>query len=515
MWYNIYVMDNCAGKKQIIKNERIAVALLLLAGFALRLLLIGSLPYGLNQDEASAGYDAWALLNYGIDRCGNSLPVLLESWGSGQNALMSYLSMPFIALFGLSEFSLRLTNALGGCVALILFWLLARRARGPAFGLCALFFLCVCPWHIMASRWALESNLLPVFLLAGITFTAESREKHWRLLPAAICFGLSLYAYGTAYFFLAPFLVFAVLWLRKSLRLESFLVSLSVFTLIALPITLCQLRNALGLPEYTLLGITLPALTQTRQAATSILGGGGIDAALGNFKAFLGILFRQYDGLPYNAASTGGLFYFFGLPLAVIGIAESLLHLKKNPDEAPILAALGCGFLCALFVDVNINRINMVWLPVIYFISLGLFVILCKLKKWSILPVAGVVACFLIFMSGYVSEYGGGGSPYYYPGLGEAIAYVEDQSPDSVFISYYVNQPYIFTLFYEQIPPDQFIDSVNYVNPSGAFRWVRSFGIYRFGDAGDARGKYLILHKGEAGDYSLLADFGDFIVCAG
>ena len=63
LWYNIYVMDNCAGKKQIIKNERIAVALLLLAGFALRLLLIGSLPYGLNQDEASAGYDAWALLN--------------------------------------------------------------------------------------------------------------------------------------------------------------------------------------------------------------------------------------------------------------------------------------------------------------------------------------------------------------------------------------------------------------------------------------------------------------------
>lgn len=39
-----------------------------LIGILARLILIGQVPYGLNQDEASAGYEAWSILNYGIDR---------------------------------------------------------------------------------------------------------------------------------------------------------------------------------------------------------------------------------------------------------------------------------------------------------------------------------------------------------------------------------------------------------------------------------------------------------------
>jgi hypothetical protein len=508
-------MKQSDGNNIIIKNERLIVAALMLFAFALRMALIGSLPFGLNQDEASAGYDAWALLNFGIDRCGSRLPVLLASWGSGQNALMSYLAMPFIALGGLSPFTLRLVNALAGCAALVFFWLLARRTRGPAFAICALFFLAVCPWHVMASRWALESNLLPAFLLAGIYFTARAREREWALLPAAVCFGLSLYAYGTAFFFLPPFLTFSVLWLRKRLRPVSFLVSLAVFLLLALPISACQLRNALGLPGTTFLGLSLPALTETRQAATSVFGGGGVPAALGHFKTFLGILIRQTDGLPYNAAASGGLYYFFGLPLAAVGIVKSALSLKDTPGEAPVLAALVCSVLCAFFIDVNVNRINMIWLPLVYFVSLGLYVVLCKLANWSIIPLAGILVCFALFLSGYFSEFGGAGSPYFFPGLGEAIAYTAEQEPESVFISYCVNQPYIFVLFYEQIFPYDFIDTVDYVNPSGAFRWVRSFGKYRFGDAADASGDYLILHRSEAAGHTVLANFGDYVVCAG
>lgn len=37
-------------------------------------------------------------------------------------------------------------------------------------GLWAMLLLSVCPWHIMMSRWGLESNLAPGFLLFGLTF---------------------------------------------------------------------------------------------------------------------------------------------------------------------------------------------------------------------------------------------------------------------------------------------------------------------------------------------------------
>lgn len=290
--------------KPLMRAELVCVLLLLALGFAIRLAALGVLPAGFNQDEASAGYDAWAILNYGIDRNGNALPVLLKSWGSGQNALLSYLAMPFIALFGLSEVTLRLPMALSGCASLVFMWLLARRARGARFGLCALLFLALCPWHVMASRWALESNLLPAALLAAIYFASLSEERPWALLGSGVCFGLALYAYGTAFFLLPPLLLYCVWRLRRTLKPAPFLVSFAVFIALALPITLCQLRNMLGLPGTHFLGFTLPELTSTRQSATSVFGS-GLSGVRDNFLNLVRLLVTQSDGLPWN--SGGGL----------------------------------------------------------------------------------------------------------------------------------------------------------------------------------------------------------------
>ena len=96
------------------RRYRIIAAAVLALGCAARLIALASLPAGLNQDEASALYDAWAILNYGVDRNMNRLPVLLVSWGSGQNALLSYLALPFIALLGPTVWALRLPMALSG-----------------------------------------------------------------------------------------------------------------------------------------------------------------------------------------------------------------------------------------------------------------------------------------------------------------------------------------------------------------------------------------------------------------
>ncbi len=114
------------------RTEAVCAAAIFALGFALRLAALAALPAGLNQDEASALYDAWAILNYGVDRNMNALPVLLVSWGSGQNALLSYLAMPFIALLGPTVLALRLPVALSGCLTLVFFRALARRAAPRA-----------------------------------------------------------------------------------------------------------------------------------------------------------------------------------------------------------------------------------------------------------------------------------------------------------------------------------------------------------------------------------------------
>ncbi len=497
-----------------LRREWAAAALLLALGALLRLWALGGLPYGLNQDEASAGYETFALLTAGMDRCGMRWPVLFVSWGSGQNVLMSYLALPFVALFGLNEWAVRLPNALSGCLTLFVFWRLARRTGGVRFGLLALGLLVINPWHIMMSRWALESNQLPFFLLTGVWLTVLARERPWALPGAAVCFGLALYAYGTAFFFLPVYLICAVLWLRQDLRWAPFAVSLALFALLALPIALCQLRNAAGLPETQLLGLTLPRLTEGRQAATSVFGGGGlVRNALENLRGFLEILRRGGDGLPWNAMPfwRGGIFYFFGLPTAVLGVFRSVLNRKRRDDEAPMRFALLSALLCALLIRCNVNRINMVWLPLIYFSALGCEWIAARLRRWSLIPLAGVLACFLLFLSSYTAALGGDGNVNYFPNLGSAIRAAEATGAETVYITDKVNQPYIFALFYTQAPPEEFVSSVVYRNPQGAFRRVDRFRGFEFRDP--ERADALILYGYETEGREVLARFGSFAVC--
>ena len=118
--------------RQALKNRDLLLVLLFcLIGILARLILIGRIPYGLNQDEASAGYEAWSILNYGIDRNGVSYPVHLIAWGSGQNIAYSWLCMPFIALFGLSELTVRLPMALVGCISVVLFYFFLDNVPPP------------------------------------------------------------------------------------------------------------------------------------------------------------------------------------------------------------------------------------------------------------------------------------------------------------------------------------------------------------------------------------------------
>lgn len=500
-------------KKFILSHELLTAVLILAVGFAVRCACIGSLPGGLNQDEASAGYDAWALLNYGIDRCGNSWPVLLESWGSGQNVLYSLLAMPFIAVFGLNVLSLRLPAAIFGCVTLVVFWRLARRVRGPGFGLSALLTLAVCPWHIMASRWALESNLLPGMLLIGIYFTVLSREREWALAGAAAFFGLSLYAYGTAYFFLPFFLCAAVWILRRTLRARSFFVSLAVFAAIALPISVCQLVNYLDLDGFTVLGITFPKLTQARQTMTSVFGGGGIDAVWQNLRTVLSILTTGSDGFSYNAIRPWGIFYVFGFPLCAAGLYLSLCTRRDHPLERLLRWALYSALLAGCLISGNINRLNVLWLPAVYFMAVGLHCVLSAVGVFAVPAAAALLACFAMFMSDYRARLESLDS--FYPGLGEAICYVEQLEPESVYITDQVNSPYIFALFYTQPEPEEFISTVDYINPDGAFRGVRSFGHFRFGPEQDAAGEYYILHFSEVLNFDVIAAFGSYCVCRG
>src|SRR5574344_30371 len=113
------------GLKVWLKENKyeIAIYIILVIGILVRTVNIGNLPYGIGGDEASEGYEAYSLLNYGVDRHLKSFPVHFISWGSGQNALYAYWDIPFIALLGLTEIAVRLPMAILGCITLFCVYL--------------------------------------------------------------------------------------------------------------------------------------------------------------------------------------------------------------------------------------------------------------------------------------------------------------------------------------------------------------------------------------------------------
>ena len=128
-------------------------AVFLIAGTAARVWRFGAVPCGMNQDEAFAAYEAYSLLSTGLDTSGYPFPVYLTAWGSGMNALESYLMMPFIALFGLEAWAVRLPQLIVAVLSMIAAYDVMKRLIDRWAALCGLFLLAVCPWHILLSRW--------------------------------------------------------------------------------------------------------------------------------------------------------------------------------------------------------------------------------------------------------------------------------------------------------------------------------------------------------------------------
>src|SRR5687768_5089255 len=112
--------------KRVNRLFPILVILVLLAGILIRVIRFPAIPPGLNVDEAVSAYEAFSLLETGNDKWGHAYPAYFSGWGSGQNVLLAYLTMPFIKIFGLNILSARMPALLLGLLTLPLFYLCLR-----------------------------------------------------------------------------------------------------------------------------------------------------------------------------------------------------------------------------------------------------------------------------------------------------------------------------------------------------------------------------------------------------
>jgi 4-amino-4-deoxy-L-arabinose transferase-like glycosyltransferase len=489
--------------------------LVLLIGVVVRTVGLGRIPPGLNQDEASAGYDAFALLYHGIDRNGYRYPVHLVAWGSGQNALYSYLTMPFIVLFDLNAFSVRCVNCLFGIVTLPVFYALVKRIADRTTALLAVFLLAINPWHVMLSRWALESNLFPGIFVIGVWLLVRALEQPRLLVVSFACFAVSLYAYGSSYLVVPLFLTGAsayLLWRRK-LRLRPLLAAGAVFVIVGLPIGLFVLVNIFKMDPIRIPILSIPRLIGAARftMVTSLFGDAGGSSFVHNFGRFLDLMVTQNDRAIFNQVPGYGYAYWFGPALALLGIVVTVaqsVRSESSPGRALVLLWFAIGVLLGfVYRDPNFNQLNTIFLPLIFFAAAGIAGtarwLASRWRRADRVVLAAAVLMHLVafgrFSKTYFTEFPGMISEAFFDGFGDAIAAAAAGTSGPICFTGSVNMPYIFVLFYTQADPNRFLETVRYANPGQAFQLVVSFDRYSFGLENCSAGKTatFVLHRGE------------------
>lgn len=469
-----------------LKKNRATVVLLLgilvLAAFV-RLYHLDSIPNGLNQDEAVNGYDAYSLAYTLRDHHGAFLPILLQSFGDWVSPTLTYLTVPFVRIFGLSLFVIRLPVAISGIITVFLAYIfLFQLTRRKDLSLISALLLALIPWNITLTRWAIPPSIVPFLLLLSVVsfYWAKadaSKHAYYKYFLFIISATLLTYAYPTEKFF-APILVFGLcaIFLYKDIK-KALLVFLSYLLLIS--------------PQY-LLSYINPTKYNARLNDVSLFKtyhsyGELIHQLLSRYKNYIlpdfnfGVgdldTMHHVPGFPSSYVFLAPLFYV-GIAFSCFVVLKFFIQRKETKFSlfswqdhlflllwffvSPVAASL------TLSNDHLLRVVHYLPLTVVYFV-IGLSLLITLMSKFALRWLNGILYAtyiaialstllsFWIFAGIYYDSYFHSSKRSFQYGIASAMDYAlahQDQY-NHIYVDDRINEPYIYYLFYSAYNPAQ------------------------------------------------------------
>lgn len=386
----------------ISKHYKLIFIIILIIGLGIRIYQLDKVPVGMHVDEAGMAYDAFSIANYGVDRALNNYPIYFENFGDGQSVLYGYMAALLIKIFGYSLFIVRLPALLLSMTAIICSYLIVKRFSTKENALLFMFLIIICPWHIMQSRWGLDCNLLSSMFIISIYFLTKA-ETYKGYLLAGIIIGLSLYSYALSYIIIPIFLLLYIsymLYIKKINLKQVVVLGIPIFIL-ALPLILMILVNNGYINEISTKFLTIPQLPNYRGNEISLLN------------IFVNLFaFTNNEQLLYNSLPQFGTIYYLSIPFLIIGIVISVKNwrLSINKKEFNIDAIMIFSFLSALICSLimrnpNINKINAIFIPILYLVYTGVKFIIKNNKKILYIIISTYIVVFGLFSYYYFNIY--------------------------------------------------------------------------------------------------------------
>lgn len=503
------------------KWHRLTLLTIVFLAFFLRFNKLGEIPPSLSWDEVSLGYNAYSLLETGRDEHGKFLPLAtFEAYGDYKPPGYIYATVPFVALFGLNEFSVRVPSALAGSLTILVAYFLIRELFGNKsyriykanrqshfFPLLSAFLLAISPWHLNLSRAGFEANLALFFIVMGIWLFFKTIHVNGKwLLASVIFFVLALYTFNSARIFIPFFgLLLLIIYRQRLWQIKKWVVVaglLSAILLVPLIPHLLSTEGRLRFREVNIFSDLKPIETANKRIEidknmwwAKIIHNRRLLFALEMARHYfdnlnMNFLFINGDGNPKFSIRDVGQLYLWDLPFLVAGF-YFLARKKEGEWFIPILWLLA-GVLPAAVARETPHALRTEnslpsWqiITAYGFISMAQWLNGSMAKKKVLVGLAGfaLLLNFSYYLHNYYFNYPKEFAAEWQWGYKEAIratAGIEERY-DKVRITDSIGRPYMYVLFYKKYDPKKFWQEVERTSdPYGLFN-IHGFGKYEFG----------------------------------
>lgn len=486
------------------KKSFVIVFIILCIAAGFRFYKLGEVPVSPDWDETALGYNAYSILKTGRDEYGTFLPLTIRSFDDYKPPLYVYLTVPSIALFGLSVWATRLPSAVMGILAVLGTYFLVKELLkdDERIALLSSFLLAISPWHIQFSRVAFESNIgVTVNIWAITAFLVGLRKRIW-LPVSAFLFGVGMFAYHSERVFLPLMLLFLVLIFWKQLFIKENMRVLcasaiigAVFIMMLIPVLFGQnglLRakaTSVFSDETGLLARDITQLARDHQN-NDFLGLVLDNRRIIYAKTIIAGYLSHYSlwwwfvtgDNPRHHAPDMGLLYLWELPFFLYGMYWVWKYMKR-----PAKILLIGWFLIAAVPAAPTTGLphavrTLVFLPTFQiFTALGIAHVLSKRKRVVFLYSVFILFNILYFWDMYFVQQNPENSQYWQYGYKDAVALTEKlkNKYQKVVVSTKLDQSYMFFLFYTKYDPVAYLNSGG--THSGSFEENKnSFDTYEF-----------------------------------
>jgi len=482
----------------------------------LRVYAIGSIPPAATLDEASIGYNAYSIATTGRDEYKTAFPILLRAYDDWRPALYVYLVIPFLSVFGVTAFAVRMPSVLLSIIAVYLMYRIGSLI-GNAYGkskfpgIIAAGLLAISPWHTYISRLGHEANLGFTLFVAGVYFflrsvlSADGRAA----IISAVCFGLSVYGYQSEKI-VTPLLVAlgtVVFWKTVRKQWRTFFVSGLIMGAIIVPAYISTISPE-GLSRFRGTSAFSPydpmmAAAKERYVTAKVSGNRILQAVNGTVVTSIHIFVRNYvshfspawmftgrDREAFKVPGAGLLYIWES-----VGLLFGIWVLCKHKKHTPLMALVaGIVFLSPVPASITTQaphamRAYTMAMGCIVIEAIGLWYAYLALRKKAIFRYIaasfGFVVClsFAAWVHAYFVRYPKEQSDVYQYALREAVQYANAHKDTFASIQFAhqgpLYQSYMFFLFYTKYDPEIYQRAGG--TKSGGYQESHAFGSYAFG----------------------------------